>query len=227
MHQIKKRLNLRKFNYLGFYLEYMAEVSSTNIADLPTNNIQQAPQQNDNSQNMSMNISEQTTEYKPLNENKAPSMPDMNSMNEIMNQTNNIASNGNLELPIRDVQIDNGIRQTDQETNNEYMVNENHPDYIDSWENNQEMIYNQEKIDNQRDSLEVIYSEFQLPILIMLLYFFFHLPVVNKWFHKNLTFCFMKDGNMNFQGYILKSIIFAGLFYFIHRNITFISKNIT
>jgi hypothetical protein len=34
----------------------------------------------------------------------------------------------------------------------------------------------------------------------------------------------MKDGNMNFQGFILKSIIFATLFYVLHRNITYLSK---
>lgn len=193
-------------------------VYSTNIDDLP--NTTQQPEQ----QNIAMTITEQSTEYKPLNENK---QPEVQNINDIMKETNNIASTGNLDIPVRDIPIDNGVRQTDQQVNNEYMTNENHPDYIDSWENNHDMIYQQEKLDNQRDSLEVIYSEFQLPILIMLLYFFFHLPVVNKWFHKNMQFCFMKDGNMNFQGYIFKSVIFALLFYVIHRNISYLSKNMT
>ena len=184
-------------------------VYSTNIDDLPMNN-----QENNVAQNVQLKIDEKTTEYKPLNDNKGPNIPDQNMMNEIMNQTNNIASGGNLDIPIRDVPINDGVRQTDEQINNEFMMNENHPDYIDSWENNQQIIYDQHKSDNQRDSLEVIYSEFQLPILIMLLYFFFHLPVVNKWFHKNMNFLYMKDGNMNFQGYIFKSIIFALLFYF-------------
>jgi hypothetical protein len=197
-------------------------VYSTNIDDLPMNN-----QENNVAQNVQLKIDEKTTEYKPLNDNKGPNIPDQNMMNEIMNQTNNIASGGNLDIPIRDVPINDGVRQTDEQINNEFMMNENHPDYIDSWENNQQIIYDQHKSDNQRDSLEVIYSEFQLPILIMLLYFFFHLPVVNKWFHKNMNFLYMKDGNMNFQGYIFKSIIFALLFYVIHRNILFLSKNIT
>ena len=193
-------------------------VYSTNIDDLP-NNTQQPEQQN-----IVMSTTEQSTEYKPLNENK---QPELANINDIMKETNNIASSGNLDIPVRDIPIDNGIRQTDNQINNEFMMNENHPDYIDSWENNQDIIYEQDKLDNQRDSLEVIYSEFQLPILIMLLYFFFHLPVVNKWFHKNMQFCFMQDGNMNFQGYIFKSVIFALLFYLIHRNISFLSKNIT
>jgi len=190
---------------------------STNIDDLPTST---SP---DNA-NITMSVNENPTEYKPLNDVPQTQDFDGKSVNEMLSQTNQIASMGALELPIRDIPRNTHDINVDEQVNNEYMQDQHRGDYIDGWENNQQMIYDQQRSDTQQDNMEVLYEQFQIPILIMLLYFFFHLPVVNKWFHKTFTFCFMKDGNMNFQGYILKSIIFALLFYILHRNITYLSK---
>ena len=190
---------------------------STNIDDLPNGT-------NQENANMTMSVSENPTEYKPLNDVTPPNQLDPNSVNEMLSQTNDLASTGALNIPIRDVPRNTQPIQTDEQAHHDYMQHQQHPDYIDNWESNHEMIYNQQKSDNQRESLEVLYEQFQLPILIMLLYFFFHLPVVNKWFFKIFCFCFMKDGNMNFQGYVLKSIVFASLFYVIHKNMVYLSN---
>jgi hypothetical protein len=190
---------------------------STNIDDLPTST---SPA----NANITMSINENPTEYKPLNDVPQTQDFDGKSVNEMLSQTNQIASMGALELPIRDIPRNTHDINVDEQVNNEYMHDQHRRDYIDGWENNQQMIYDQQRSDTQQDNMEVLYEQFQIPILIMLLYFFFHLPVVNKWFHKTFTFCFMKDGNMNFQGFILKSIIFATLFYVLHRNITYLSK---
>tara|TARA_B110000285_G_scaffold235168_1_gene315287 strand:+ start:8354 stop:8947 length:594 start_codon:yes stop_codon:yes gene_type:complete len=190
---------------------------STNIDDLPTST---SPANT----NITMSVNENPTEYKPLNDVPQTQDFDGKSVNEMLSQTNQIASMGALELPIRDIPRNTHDINVDEQVNNEYMQDQHRRDYIDGWENNQQMIYDQQRSDTQQDNMEVLYEQFQIPILIMLLYFFFHLPVVNKWFHKTFTFCFMKDGNMNFQGFILKSIIFATLFYVLHRNITYLSK---
>jgi|UniRef100_A0A6C0LVR0 hypothetical protein len=190
---------------------------STNIDDLPTST---SPANT----NITMSVNENPTEYKPLNDVPQTQDFDGKSVNEMLSQTNQIASMGALELPIRDIPRNTHDINVDEQVNNEYMHDQHRRDYIDGWENNQQMIYDQQRSDTQQDNMEVLYEQFQIPILIMLLYFFFHLPVVNKWFHKTFTFCFMKDGNMNFQGFILKSIIFATLFYVLHRNITYLSK---
>ena len=66
---------------------------------------------------------------------------------------------------------------------------------------------------NKEDSLEELYKELQVPIFIGILYFIFLLPVTNKYFHKFFTFGFREDGQMNIQGYLVKSFIFASLYY--------------
>jgi hypothetical protein len=193
------------------------QTDSTNIDDLPNGT-------NQENANMNISVNENPTEYKPINDVPPPSQMDPNSVNEILSQTNDLASTGALNIPIRDVPRNTQPIHSDEQAQHDYMQHQQHPDYIDNWESNHEMIYDQQKSDNQRESLEVLYEQFQLPILIMLLYFFFHLPVVNKWFFKTFSFCFMKDGNMNFQGYVLKSIIFATLFYIIHKNMVYLSN---
>jgi len=190
---------------------------STNIDDLPNGT-------NQENANMTMSVNENPTEYKPLNDIATPNQMDPKSVNEILSQTNDLASTGALNMPVRDVPRSTQPIHHDEQAQHDYMQHQQHPDYIDNWESNQDMLYDQSKSDNQRESLEIMYEQFQLPILIMLLYFFFHLPVVNKWFFKTFTFCFMKDGNMNFQGFVLKSVIFATLFYIIHKNMVYLSN---
>lgn len=190
---------------------------STHIDDLPNGT-------NQENANMTMSVNENPTEYKPLNDVAPPNQNEQNSVNDILSQTNDLASSGAFNIPIRDVPRNTQPIHSDEQAHHDYMQHQQHPDYIDNWESNHEMLHEQEKGDNQRESLEILYEQFQLPILIMLLYFFFHLPVVNKWFFKTFSFCFMKDGNMNFQGYVLKSIVFATLFYVIHKNMVYLSN---
>lgn len=190
---------------------------STNIDDLPN----AASQEN---ANMNMYVSEKNTNYNPSYDTEKPPTIDNKSVNDILSQTNHVAMSGALELPMRDVPRNAHNINLDEQVNTEYMHDRHRADYIQNWEDNQQIMYDQQRSDIQLDNMEVVYEQFQLPILIMMIYFFFHLPVVNKWFHRTFTFCFMKDGNMNFQGYVLKSFLFALLFYVLNKNINYIAR---
>jgi hypothetical protein len=190
---------------------------STNIDDLPN----AASQEN---ANMNMYVSEKNTDYNPSYDTEKPPTIDNKSVNDILSQTNHVAMSGALELPMRDVPRNAHNINLDEQVNTEYMHDRHRADYIQNWEDNQQIMYDQQRSDIQLDNMEVVYEQFQLPILIMMIYFFFHLPVVNKWFHRTFTFCFMKDGNMNFQGYVLKSFLFALLFYVLNKNINYIAR---
>jgi len=190
---------------------------STNIDDLPN----AASQEN---ANMNIYVSEKNTDYNPSYDTEKPPTIDNKSVNDILSQTNQVAMSGALELPMRDVPRNAHNINLDEQVNTEYMHDRHRADYIQNWEDNQQIMYDQQRSDIQLDNMEVVYEQFQLPILIMMIYFFFHLPVVNKWFHRTFTFCFMKDGNMNFQGYVLKSFLFALLFYVLNKNINYIAR---
>ena len=59
------------------------------------------------------------------------------------------------------------------------------------------------------------FSMIQIPILVALLYFLFSMPCVNKLFKKYLSFLplYNEDGNINFMGRTIKSVVFAVLYY--------------
>jgi hypothetical protein len=59
----------------------------------------------------------------------------------------------------------------------------------------------------------------QIPILIGVLYFLFQLPVVRKNIFKYIPTLFHKDGNYNLSGYILNSVMFAGLYFIMTKGI--------
>ncbi len=58
-----------------------------------------------------------------------------------------------------------------------------------------------------------LYDEIQIPILIGVMFFLFHLPFVNKAFYTYAKWAFAEDGNINLTGVVFKSCLF-GLFYF-------------
>ena len=59
--------------------------------------------------------------------------------------------------------------------------------------------------------------EFQVPIILGLLYFFFQLPIVNAQIFKKFAFLsiYDEDGNFNIYGLGLKSVLFGSVYYMI------------
>jgi hypothetical protein len=61
----------------------------------------------------------------------------------------------------------------------------------------------------------MIISELQVPIVIILLYFFFQMPIMNTLLFKKFSFLsiYNDDGNFNLSGLMLKSILFGATYY--------------
>lgn len=184
-------------------------MDTTSISELPTNNNitmsqtempnQQPPQQ---MPIPPVRMVPQSEPQMQVEENAA----NINSVLEKARQT------GSLSLPNRDIPIDTTQLTHDNEAHPDFIPN-NTPDYIEDVMNLEEIQNKRRKERNKEDSLEELYKELQVPIFIGILYFIFLLPVTNKYFHKFFTFGFREDGQMNIQGYLVKSFIFASLYY--------------
>jgi hypothetical protein len=63
----------------------------------------------------------------------------------------------------------------------------------------------------------------QIPVLIAILYLIFQLPIVNTMIFKKFSWfaIYDLDGNFNFYGLLLKSVLFGGVFYGFQRIETF------
>ena len=75
----------------------------------------------------------------------------------------------------------------------------------------------QKKMEQQKrdKNMEYLYDEFQLPILIMVLFFIFQLPFTKNKFVALFPNLFKRDGNITMGGYIVKTLLFGSCFYLI------------
>ena len=187
-------------------------MDTTSISELPTNN------------NITMSQSEMPNQQPPQQMPIPPvrMVPQSEPQMQVEENAANINSvlekarqSGALSLPNRDIPIDTTQLTHDNEAHPDFIPN-NTPDYIEDVMNLEEIQNKRRKERNKEDSLEELYKELQVPIFIGILYFIFLLPVTNKYFHKFFTFGFRDDGQMNIQGYLVKSFIFASLYYILN-----------
>ena len=154
-----------------------------------------------------------------------PIVPD--PMVQMMSSVNEAASRGATNLPQRDIPRDTTYLTNDPKILPNYIPSDmGRNDYIRTYENNLDFARHESRmIKNKMDSLEIIYEEIQIPILLAVLYFLFELPVVRKWMYKYGAFLFHHDGNMNIYGILFKSLLFGVCFYFIYKVIHSFGKD--
>lgn len=133
------------------------------------------------------------------------------------NQTYNVENMPHQQLPSRDIPMNTLDYQQDSE------IKPNHvpsvkltSDYIRDYEkaNSEELKLHREKKYRQEASHETI-SEFQVPLLVAVLYFLFSMPIVTTFMLKHLSFLkiYNEDGNFNIMGLLFKSLLFGTLLY--------------
>jgi|SaaInl5LU_22_DNA_1037371.scaffolds.fasta_scaffold01454_9 hypothetical protein len=155
---------------------------------------------------------EVTPEGLPLPE----SSPQRNQ-NTVPQENYNVENMPQQSLPSRDIPMDTLTYQQDSEIKPNHVPNVKlTSDYIRDYEkaNEEELKLHKQKKYRQETAHEAI-NDFQVPILVAVLYFLFSMPIVTTFMRKNLTFLkiYNEDGNFNMMGLILKSISFGSLFY--------------
>jgi hypothetical protein len=190
----------------------MADTTSLN--DLPTD-----PVSGGGEQNVVLQTSEKSNQYDP--NSAAPTIgseiADQKMMNEVVTGIQQANASGGLELPSRDIPT-NTVHFADEAIQPNYVPQKEQEDYIQNTDTEQEILARRMKNRDSRDSLEILYDEFQVPIIIGLLYFIFQLPVVRSKLTTLIPALFNKDGNPNLSGYIFNSIFFAVLYYVISKS---------
>jgi hypothetical protein len=70
---------------------------------------------------------------------------------------------------------------------------------------------------NQLDTIEAIYNDLQMPILLGILYFIFQMPIFRAQLLHFLPSLFGEDGNFKMIGLTATSAMFAGTFFVIMK----------
>jgi len=129
-------------------------------------------------------------------------------------------------LPSRDIPMMTHPHTQDNQSRPNYVPPPppNHTDYIKQHDNIQQIIQREHKERVKEDRMDQIYEELQTPVFVMVLYLLFQLPFFQKMLYRQLPSLFSRDGHTHLGGYLFKTILFGGSFYFIQKGIKYLSR---
>tara|TARA_B110000967_G_C18758048_1_gene496387 strand:+ start:453 stop:1043 length:591 start_codon:yes stop_codon:yes gene_type:complete len=142
-----------------------------------------------------------------------PTAIEQETMNKVVSGIQQASVTGSTKLPPRDIPTTTTHLTQDQQGNVNFVPKSDKEDFVKNYKTEQEMYNMNRRENNKQDSLDLVYEELQVPILIAFIFFLFKLPIFEKSLFKYTPFLFIKDGNMNFYGYIITSLLFATLYY--------------
>ena len=202
---------------------------TTNINDLCTD-----PAGPSNSSN---NINFSATEKTNSNNNGAPTQAavqsnlddkspginlDESTIHQIISGLHQASNTGVTKLPSRDIPMSTNTIVNDPYTQqdfvppapNTYIPPVRNSDIIDDYNKNKKRV----------DTIDDFFNEFQIPILLSIIYFIFQLPFLKKFLFSNIPFLYNVDGNLNLKGLIFKSCLFGITYYSLDKSSKTFSK---
>jgi hypothetical protein len=187
---------------------------ATNIFDLPTDPVGGGNVSNN------INISAQEKQSSQI-----PEMAlDQNTITQIVNGLQQATLTGMTQLSSRDIPMTTTELSNDPQIMPNYVPQpQNNNDYIKNYEETSDIINNYNKHKQINNSLDDMYNEFQIPLLLSIIYFLFQLPFFKKFLFNYIPFLFSKDGNYNLNGFLFTSILFGLLYHFLSKFINFFS----
>lgn len=162
----------------------------------------------------------------PTNQNQSNNMPsalDQTFINKLITGIQQASASGLTGLPSSHIPMDTTAVTNDPQTRPNYIPQSSGDDYIGNTTSNDDMIREHMRRQNKSDSLDVMYDELQIPILIAILYFMFQLPIFRKYLFTFLPSLFGKDGNPKLSGYAFNSVLFALAYYIIKKILNYLT----
>ena len=189
---------------------------STSILDLPTDPVGGGNVSN----NISMSATENVVVSQKQQANQANGTLDEATISQIVSGLQNASRNGATQLPSRDISMSTiGISNDPHVQPNYVPPPQDNTDYIRNYEQTSDMINDYNKNTQNDNSLDDMYNEIQVPLLLAVMYFLFQLPFFRKILFGYFPVLFSTDGNMNINGFLFTSALF-GLLYYMINNIT-------
>lgn len=153
-----------------------------------------------------------------------PSQLDSGALDKVINGINKAQTQGMTQLPSRDIPMNTAQITQDNQIKPNYLPNKDKNHYIEEHDTYNSMMEKKKQKEEQQDRLDIIYDEFQMPVLIMVLFFIFQLPFVQKKLMAFFPTMFLKDGHMSMSGYLVKTLLFGANFYVIMKLINYSSE---
>jgi hypothetical protein len=190
--------------------------TTTSIMDLPTDPANGGSVNNIN--NINLNASEQMPQSN-MQSNTASINLDQSTINQIVNGLQQASATGVTQLPSRDIPMTTSNLTHDMSIQPNFIPpvpqsQQGNRDYISNYQQAGDIMNEYNSKLEHSNSLDDMYNEIQVPILLAVLYFLFQLPFFRKFLFSYFPVLFSKDGNLNINGYIFMSSLF-GIFYYL------------
>ncbi len=154
----------------------------------------------------------------------SPTELSSDSINKIVMGLQQASSNGMTQLPSSHIPMQTQSHTQDPQIQPNYVPPTQKTDYIGQHDTIQSLMQQNKNTKQEQDKLDLLYSELQMPVIIMALFFVFQMPFFQKKFQKVFPALFMKDGQHNISGYLVKTVLFGGLFYGINKATHYLSE---
>jgi hypothetical protein len=132
-----------------------------------------------------------------------------------------------MRLPSRDIPMDQAGYQQDEEIQPNYIPRAKlTSDYVKDYEEvTNTSIRHHENRKAKTSMVDRILSDLQTPIVVALIFFIFQMPMMTTMLYRNFSFLsvYNPDGNVNFYGMILKSVLFGSVFYGLQNTIQYLT----
>lgn len=196
---------------------------ATSIESLPKNN------------NITLSTSEKPVNMKLVSKSRPPvpmgavgdSGPaelSTKTINQIVTGIQQASQAGLTQLPSRDIPMGTQQLTQDVQIKPNYVPTAKNKDYIEQHDSYQSLLKQKKNDSKQQDRLDSLYEEFQIPLLVMVLFFLFQMPYISKVLLKRFPSLHLRDGSPAFGGHLLKTAIFGVTFYTILRGIQYFGE---
>jgi len=214
------------------------QTNTTSISQLPGNNMvpsgsEQPLQVQSNTNNVVLTKNEVVSESTGQMQNTmmqqmgVPSQENKVDYNEMIKQLQQANQAGATGLPSRDIPTNTNEIHADVQIKPNFIPEADNTDYIRNYQSQQDLVNQCAATQQNVDSLDSFYNEFQLPLLIGVLYFLFQLPIFRKTVKNILPSLYGSDANPNLQGYTFNSFLFATIFYILIKIVNQLTLNIS
>jgi hypothetical protein len=142
---------------------------------------------------------------------------DQFTINQIVSGLQQATSSGITMLKSRDIPTSTENIAIDPQIQVNHIPNHIPHDYISNNVDTPDIINTYNNSQQNRDKLDDLYNEIQMPVLLCVIYFLFQLPILRKYLYSYFPVLFSTDGNYNINGFLFTSILFALLFYVLNK----------
>ena len=131
---------------------------------------------------------------------------------------------GATALSNREISTNNNHITQDEQIKPNFIPKPTNTNYIEEESSMKDLIKQSQNKKVEQDRLDIMYEELQTPLMVMILFFLFQLPIFQKSLSKYAPSLFQRDGNPSFSGYFVKTVMFGTTYYFITKVIKQLSE---